>query len=69
MIRLIRSAALLNAALLRNFCDANDIKYSLKQLHQLLLETAEAEIKDADLFDKACHVKRSIEEMRSYVNE
>ena len=69
MIRLIRSAALLNAALVRTTSDANDIKYSLKQLHQHLLERAEAEQKDADLLDKTNHVKHSIEEMRSYVDE
>ena len=69
IIRLTRSAALLNAALVRITSDANDIKYSLKELHQHLLETAEAHIKDADLFDKANHVKRSIEEMRSFVDK
>ena len=69
MIRLIRSAALLNAALVRTTSDANDIKCSLKELHQHLLETAEAEQKDADLFDKANHIKLSVGEMRSYVDK
>ena len=69
MIHFIKSAALLNAALVRTTGDANYINYSLKQLHQHLLETAKAEQKDADLFDKSNQVKRSVEKMRSYVDK
>ena len=69
MICLIRCAVLLNAALVRDDNDTNNIKQDLKQLYHRLLKAAEAQQKDVDLWKITEKVKQSFEELRSYVNK
>ena len=71
MVCLIKSAVLLNAALVRTDTDSDDtklIKQDLNQLFQRLLRAAGAEYTNVDLFAKSRKVKRLVENMRDNVN-
>ena len=71
MVCLIKSAVLLNAALVRTDTDSDDtklIKQDLNQLFQHLLRAAGAESTNADLLAKSEKVKRLVENMRNNVN-
>ena len=71
MVCLIKSAVLLNAALVRTDTDTDDtklIKQDLNQLFQHLLRAAGAEYTNVDLFAKSEKVKHLVENMRDNVN-
>ena len=71
MFCLIRSAVLLNAALVRTDTDSDDkklIKQDLNQLFQHLLRAAGVECTNVDLFAKSEEIKRLVQNMRNNVN-
>ena len=71
MVCLIKSAVLLNAALVRTDTDSDDtklIKQDLNQLFQHLLRAAGAECTNVDLLAKSEKVKCLVENMRNNVN-
>ena len=71
MVCLIKSAVLLNAALVRTDIDSDDtklIKQDLNQLFQQLLRAAGVECTNVDLLAKSEKVKHLVENMRIDVN-
>ena len=71
MVCLIKSAVLLNAALVRTNTDSDNaklIKQDLNQLFQHLLRAAGTECTNVDLLAKSEKVKRLVESMRNNVN-
>ena len=68
-ISLIKSAGLLNAAIVRNPSNVSQIKFNLFELCHYILRQANAEKQNADLIQKAEEVKASVGEMRHEVSE
>ena len=66
-IALIKSAGLLNAAVIRNPSNVSQIKSDLYELCQHILQNANAKQHNADLIEKAQTVKIEINEMREEV--
>jgi len=68
-IALIKSAGLLNAAIVRNPRNISQIKYDLTKLCQHILQEAKAKNQNADLIKKGQEVKSSISYLRKEVKE
>ena len=66
-IALIKSAGLLNAAIIRNPSNVSQIKSDLAELCQHILQNANAKRQNVDLIEKAQTVKIKINEMREEV--
>ncbi|CAK8673481.1 unnamed protein product [Clavelina lepadiformis] len=66
---LIRSAALLKAAIIRKPDNVDEIATDLKSLHQLILEESSAIERDADFSLISNEIRKSVDEMREYVKE
>ena len=68
-IALIKAVGLLNAALVRNPCNASSIKYDLSELCKHILKQANAKDQSADLIAKAKYIKSMISVMRNEANK
>ncbi|XP_076822086.1 uncharacterized protein LOC143468641 [Clavelina lepadiformis] len=66
---LIRSAALLKAAIIRKPDNVDEIATDLKSLHQLILAESSAIERDADFSLISNEIRKSVDEMREYVKE
>ena len=66
-IALIKSAGLLNAAIVRNPPNVSQIKSDLSELCRHILETSNAKKQNVDLVEKSKEVKIAIEKLRSEV--
>ena len=66
-VSLIKSAGLLNAAIVRNPLNVLQIKSDLCELCRHILQTANAKKQDADLVEKSKEVKISIQTLRNEV--
>ena len=68
-IALIKAVGLLNAALVRNPCNASSVKNDLSDLCKHILKQANAKDQSADLIAKAKYIKSMISVMRNEANE
>ena len=68
-ISLIKSAGLLNAAIVRNPPNVSQIKSDLSELCRHILEQSNANNQTADLIGKSQHVKDSVTNLRNKVKE
>ena len=69
MVSLIRSATLLNAAIIRKPSNMQEIKNDLNKLCFGVLKKASAKQLDADLIAAAAKVKEKVKTMRNEVNQ
>ena len=69
ILSLIKSATLLQGALVRTSNDQEFIIQDLKKVFQLLLKAADVEKEDVDLLKEAQKVECQVENMRKHVNE
>ena len=67
-ISLIKSAGLLNAAIIRNPTNVDEVKSDLNELCQHVLQQADANKRNVDLIQKAEEVKTSINNLREDVS-
>ena len=68
-ISLIKSAGLLNAAIVRNPSNVSQIKFDLSDLCRHILRQANAKKQNVDLIQKAEEVKASVNKLRNEVSE
>ena len=66
-ISLIKSAGLLNAAIVRNPSNVSQIRFDLSELCRHILQTANAKKQNVDLIEKSKQVKTAIQKLRNKV--
>ena len=66
-ISLIKSAGLLNAAIVRNPSNVSQIRFDLSELCRHILQTANAKKQNADLIEKSKQVKTAIQKLQNKV--